>query len=155
MEVNVRRFKEIDLVQIKAISLELHPKWFDRNALVNIPIDLQLNNCLVAETDHKIVGFITFSSQNGEININWLGISPSEHRKGIGSKLLEEAEAHGKRFGASKIIVETVVEQNPPDGSYDETIKFYYSQDFKIRNKQPQEKASGFTYSKGILDKTI
>jgi len=151
----IRKFKKSDLNHIKNISKLLYPKWFDNNALKHIPIDSQVNNCFVAEVANKILGFITFSSQDGEARINWFGISPNEHRKGIGSKLLEKVETFVKKIGINKIIVETVVEQNPSDGSYDKTIKFYYNNGFRIRKKYPQERFKEFTYSKGIIEKVI
>lgn len=151
----IRKFKRSDLSQIKNVSELLHPKWFDNNALRHIPIDSQVNNCFVAEVENKILGFITFSSQDGEARINWFGVNPDEHRKRIGSKLLAKVETFVKKIGINKIIVETVVEQNPSDGSYDKTIKFYDKNGFKIRKKYSQEKFNEFTYSKGILEKVI
>ena len=84
----IRPFEKFDLSQINNIAQLLHPKWFDNNAIRNISIDSQINNCFVAEQDNKIVGFITFSAQNGEAWINWLGVSINYHRQGIGGKLL-------------------------------------------------------------------
>lgn len=151
----IRRFKKSDLNQINNITQLLHPKWFDNNAIRNIPIDSQINNCFVAEQDNKIVGFITFSAKDGEVRINWLGVLLNYHRQGTGSKLLQAMINFIKKLGVKMVIVETVVEQNPQDGSYDETLKFYYKQDFKIRKKYHQEQFNEFTYSKGLLEKGI
>jgi len=153
--VLIRPFEKFDLSQINNIAQLLHPKWFDNNAIRNISIDSQINNCFVAEQDNKIVGFITFSAQNGEAWINWLGVSINYHRQGIGGKLLSAMIDFIKKPGVKIVIVETVVEQNPLDGSYDKTLKFYYQQGFKIRKKYHQKRFNEFTYSKGLLEKAI
>lgn len=151
----IRKFRKSDLEQIIHIAKLLHPKWFDSNALEQIPRDSQIHNCLVCEIENKIVGFIVFSYNDEVVKINWLGVNPIEHRIGIGSTLLSEMEKSIKDKGIHKIVVETVIEQTPPDGSYDKTIKFYFKNGFKIRKKYFQKKSGVFTYSKGILEKTI
>lgn len=151
----IRRFKITDLESIKKIAISLHPKWFDKNALINIPIDTLINKTLIAVNENKLVGFAVFSSQEGETKINWLGINPKFHRKGIGKQLLEKIIKHVEKIGTKRIIVETVVEQNPKDLSYDETLKFYLAQGFKLRKKYPKEHFQNYTFSKGILEKNI
>lgn len=151
----VREFVDPDIESIDKIAKSLHPKWFTADALQNISIDAQIDKCYVAESDNDIVGFIIFSSLDGEARINWLGVNPEFHGKGTGSMLLESVITFVKKIGSKKIIVETVIEQEPKDGSYDETMKFYMKQGFTIRKKYPIEHYEGFTFSKGILEKNI
>ncbi|MBI4004664.1 GNAT family N-acetyltransferase [Candidatus Roizmanbacteria bacterium] len=151
----IRELLSSDIESINKIAKSLHPKWFTSDALKNISIDVQIDKCYVAESNNNIVGFIIFSSQDGEVRINWLGVNPDFHREGTGSKLLERVINFVKEIGSKKIIVETVVEQIPKDGSYDETMKFYMKQGFMIFKKYPEEHFKEFTFTKGLLEKQI
>ncbi|MBP9758849.1 GNAT family N-acetyltransferase [Candidatus Dojkabacteria bacterium] len=153
--MQIRRFKTEDLSQINDIVLAMNPKWFTDKALKNIPIDSQVNNCLVAEQDNQILGFITYCSQNGEALINWLAVDLNHHREGIGEALITSVINNVKKYNISVLTVETIVEQEPPDGSYDETIKFYYNQGFKLRKEYDPEESDGFVFSKGVLEKRL
>ena len=62
----IRWFKPNDLIGIKKIIKELHPQWFYKKALKNIPRDVKQHQCIVAENRGKIIGFITFYSQKSE-----------------------------------------------------------------------------------------
>ena len=73
--MKIRKLKVEDLKSIKKIIKELHPRWFDKKALRNIPIDVQLQKCFVAEEKNKAIGFITIYSKDGEAELGWMGVS--------------------------------------------------------------------------------
>lgn len=151
----IRQFKNEDIVQINKIVLTMYPKWFTKEALRNIIIDTQINNCFIAEKDNEVVGFITYYSHNGKALINWLAVDFNYQRQGVGENLIKSVIDEIKKFMVTTLLVETIVEQDPPDGSYDETIKFYYKQGFRLKEKYSQETSDGFTFSKGILELDI
>lgn len=132
--MKVRAFRTSDLDGIRKIVLELHPKWFDNVAIVNIPIDVKFQKTYVADIEGSVVGFICLRSQDGKPYIGWMGVSPSLHGQGIGKNLVIRAEEEVIKAGADTLRVETVVEQNPSDESYDNTVKFYKTCGFKVES---------------------
>ncbi|PJE61530.1 hypothetical protein COU87_03995 [Candidatus Roizmanbacteria bacterium CG10_big_fil_rev_8_21_14_0_10_39_12] len=153
--MKVRPYESNDLTQIKTIILSLHPQWFDKNALNNIPIDVVLGKTFVVAENVAVQGFIVISSLEGVVWINWLGVDPKRHGQGIGTKLLTHAEDELKKIGVSELRVDTVVEQSPADGTYDKTIQFYLKNNFVIFEKKEQQKHKEFIYKRGILKKDL
>jgi len=153
--MTIRPFKPQDVSAIKTIINNLHPKWFDEFALKNIPIDAVLGKTFIAEENSEIFGFLILSSLEGQVWINWMGVDPSHHGQNIGSQLLLQAENLLKKLGVKELRVDTVVEQEPPDGSYDQTVKFYLKNGFSILKKHEQQTFEQFVYCRGILNKDI
>lgn len=153
--MNIRSFDSEDISKIKLLIAKLHPGWFDKNALKNIPIDIQLGKSFVAEENSVINGFIVISSLEGVVWINWMGVDPRFHRKNIGSQLLEYVENILRKLGVKALNIDTVVEQTPLDGTYDQTIQFYLKKGFKIVEKKEQQKHNEFIYRRGILRKNL
>lgn len=153
--MEIKEFKLEDLNGIIKLINKLHPKWFDRNALVNIPIDIIFQKCFIVKDNEKIIGFISISSQDGKPFIGWLGVDPSFHRQGVGKLLLEQAENELRKAKAKNLRVKTVVEQNPLDESYDNTVKFYKACGFELEKKFKIQKYENYTYRMGILKKNL
>ena len=114
-----------------------------------------MGKCFIAENDDKILGFISIYSQDAKAQISWIAVAQEFHNEGIGTALLNETEKVLKNLGVKTLRVKTVVKQNPPDGSYDLTMRFYKSRGFKIDKKYPQKKHKHYTYNMGILKKII
>ena len=140
----IRPYRADDLAPLEQIVHKLHPKWFDANALINIPIDIQLGNSFVAEDSNEVKGFIVISSLEGVVWINWLAVDPQYHGKSIGTELLKHVEEKLKQLGVHELRVDTVVEQSPPDGTYDKTIQFYLKHGFRLIEKKEQKKYKDF-----------
>jgi ribosomal protein S18 acetylase RimI-like enzyme len=153
--MEVREFYSGDLEGIKKIFQDLHPKWFDDQAMINIPIDVKLQKTYVADNDKTIVGFICLRSQDGKPYIGWMGVSPSLHNRGIGKKLLNQAEKELLEAGANTLRVETVVEQNPNDESYNNTVKFYEACGFKVESMSEPKQFEKFVYRMGTMLKEL
>ena len=153
--ITIREHKKSDIPQIKEISDSLHPKWFTKEALDNILLDIQLNKTFILQSDGVTSGFISLYSQDGIAHVSWLGILLSEQNKGLGTKLLKFAEDYLKNIGIEVLKVKTVVEQIPPDQTYDLTIKFYSKNGYKIEKKFPEKTYEGFKFKIGIFSKNL
>ena len=44
-------FRISDLGGIRKIVLDLHPKWFDKEAIINIPIDIMFQKTFVVNNE--------------------------------------------------------------------------------------------------------
>ena len=65
---------------------------------------------LVADDEGTAVGWICFGPTPctlGTFDIYWLGVSPSSHRKGLGTMLVQRAEECLRKMGARMIVVDT------------------------------------------------
>lgn len=105
--------------------------WFDKDALSRaIPADLNFHRTLVAEIDDEVVGFVTYTSHEGNVFIGWLGVDQKLHRNGIGTKLIETLEKELAKNGIAKLEVETLSEtiNHPP---YIPTRAFYEKMGFE------------------------
>jgi len=153
--MEIRNFHPHDLSEIKRIVGSLHPKWFDDQAVINIPIDVPFQKTFVAIDNNQVVGFICIRSQDGMPYLGWVGVKVNLHNKGIGRALMQRAEDEILKAGAYSLRVETVVEQNPKDGSYDQTIKFYETCGFKVETKSELKQFEKFAYRMGTMLKVL
>ena len=151
----IRPLQPDDLPHIKNIALALHPKWFDTNAMIHIPIDAQLGKSFVAEDQNTICGFIILSSLEGVVWINWMGVDPEYQGQLIGTNLLTYIENVLTKLGVKELRINTVVEQVPKDGTYDRTVQFYLKNGFAIVKKEEQQTFHEFVFRRGILLKRL
>ncbi|MGA2666481.1 MAG: GNAT family N-acetyltransferase [Patescibacteria group bacterium] len=122
--IKIRKLGQRDRPEIIKIAKNLHD-WFDNYALTfEIPNDLNFHQGYVAECDGKIVGFLTYSSFEGEVFISWLGVLPDYQRKGIGQALVHELEEILITLDINKLKVETLSEKIKYE-PYVRTRKFY------------------------------
>ncbi len=153
--MNIREYQNSDGKIIQAIIQKLHPKWFDANAVRNIPIDINFNKTFVAEFDQVVKGFLVCSSKESKLTIDWLGVDLDMHNKGLGKALVDHLISYAKPLGVKIIEVETVVEQTPADGSYDLTIGFYQHIGFVVSSQSKLRELDGFHYRMGVFRKEI
>ncbi len=125
----VREATPSDRPAILAIAEDL-PEWFDEHARqVAIPTDIVHQHVSVALEGPLVVGFISLYVSDGRLNIGWIGVLKSHHRKGIGHQLLRTAEERARAMGVAEIAVSTLgdaVEYAP----YDQTRSFYRKNGF-------------------------
>lgn len=63
-----------------------------------------------AYINNKIVGYVLgYEKQKGVFHLSLLGVLPLYRKKGIGKKLLKEAEAKAKDLGYKKLAINTFV----------------------------------------------
>jgi ribosomal protein S18 acetylase RimI-like enzyme len=151
----VRKLKISDLASIKRIAKALHPEWFTKEALQNIPRDIQFARCFVIEKNGTIVGFISVHSHDGNPMIGWLGVDPQSRREGIGKLLLEKVESELKKFGYKDLRVETVGECTPIYEPYAETLKFYESMGFEMEKRGRLKNDMGYKWRYSTLKKEL
>ena len=129
--ITTRPLERQDHAAVLAVAQTL-PEWFDEDARERaIPADLRHQDGFVALADEALVGFITLFVAEGRLNIGWLGVSPERQRRGIGTRLLNDAEALAERKGLTEIATYTLgdsVEYEP----YEATRRFYFSRGFTV-----------------------
>ena len=80
----------------------LYKKWIDGS------INNKSSAVLIYSLKSRIAGFITLSDKGSEtVNIGLIAVSPENQGKGIGSKLLRNAEIYSKVRGFSLMTVST------------------------------------------------
>src|SRR4030042_4658567 len=130
--MKIRKYNKKDFKQTMNITRNLHPKWLDRFAIdVSIPLDLKIHEGFVAEEKNRILGFITYSSKEGAVELTWMGIDPKFHSKGIGRKLLNALVKELKKFNVKELIVETVADSVKYE-PYESTRLFYKKMGFRL-----------------------
>lgn len=154
--MKIRKSTEKDFQRMMNIAKKLHPKWFDNFAINrSIPLDLKIHKGFVIEEEGKILGFITYASNEGEVKISWMGILPDYQKKGIGTKLLKTLEKELKKMGIKELRVETLadsVKYRP----YDSTRDFYRETGFKLEKvKKMKSKGTGKKFDMAVLLKKL
>ena len=140
--IKIRKATEKDHKAIIEIASDLLG-WFDHDAITRaIPNDLHFHKIIVAETNNSIVGFLTYSSHEGNVFISWLGVSKSLHHNGIGTKLIKYLEKKLFAMDIKKIKVETLsetIDYKP----YEKTRAFYEKLGFTKGETRPLTSAEG------------
>jgi ribosomal-protein-alanine N-acetyltransferase len=70
-------------------------------------------DCIVAEVDETIAGFILTEENPPLAHIITLDIAQTQRRGGLGSQLLSESETNLKLRGVRHILLETAVDNEP------------------------------------------
>jgi len=73
-------------------------------------LSLPAADCLVAEENKHIVGFILAESNPPLAHIITLDVAASHRRQGLGTTLLEEMEKHFRFHGVRSVLLETAVD---------------------------------------------
>lgn len=142
--MKIRKSTEKDFKEMIRIAKKLHPKWFDKFAVnKSMPLDLKIHKGFVAEEKNKILGFITYTSNEGEVKISWIGVNPEFQKRWIGTELLKKLEKELKRIGIKELRVETVAETENYK-PYEITRAFYKKLNFKVeRVRKVKSKDTG------------
>jgi GNAT superfamily N-acetyltransferase len=151
----IRPFRKTDLLSIKKLIHDLHPEWFTEDALKNIPRDIQLARCLVAEAGGRIVGFVSFHSEDGMPMLSWLATDRSRRGTGVGRLLVDAAVDELQALGYRDVRVRTVGECEPIYPPYAETLSFYKSMDFEIEKKGRLRQDLGYRWRYATLRKRL
>jgi ribosomal protein S18 acetylase RimI-like enzyme len=89
---------EADLLEGKRITLdELSEVIKDKN-----------NTILKYTENNQIIGSVLLSNKGNKLYLGMLSISPEQQNKGLGKKLLQEAEIHAKSLGLTKIVMTVI-----------------------------------------------
>jgi len=72
-------------------------------------VNLATADCLVAEDEKKIVGFLLAETNPPLAHIITLDVAESHRQQGVGSALLREIEEHFACHGIQSVLLETAV----------------------------------------------
>jgi len=113
------------------IAKALHPKWFNELGLKQIAKDLQTEQGLIALDEDRVVGFLTYCTDETRktAELSWIGVRPDLHMRGIGRALVGALEETLTEQGFTSLEVSTVaptIDYEP----YARTRSFYYSVGF-------------------------
>lgn len=141
-EIQIRYGNNDDREAVLQIAGKL-TKWFDADAISRaIPTDLNFHKIIVATQDSQIVGFLSFSSEEGHVFISWLGVSEEVQGRGIGTKLLKFLEEELLKLNINKLQAETLSEKIDYE-PYVKTRAFYEKMGFKKAESRKIKSADG------------
>src|SRR3989344_3857903 len=109
------------------------PQWFTKGRLRQIKYATKKQHGLVAIENNHVVGFIFYRKWRRTSYLTWMGVTSSEKRKGIGSKLLAATEVELRKNKVDEIRVSTLsraVKYKP----YEETRIFYEKRGFILHH---------------------
>ena len=132
---------DLDHSSVLALVAAL-PEWFDEHARTKaIPVDLSYQQGFVAESDEKIVGFITLYVAEGRLNIGWIAVDRDYQRRGIGGRLLAQAEQVARDMAIQELATCTLgdgVDYQP----YESTRAFYLKHGFEVYQRNRTDNPS-------------
>ena len=125
----IRNATEKDFYESLKIAKSLD-KWFNNLSLKSMSVDFKLNHLAVAIDKKKVAGFLCYSSWEGSMNINWIGVKKEYQKKGIGNSLIDWLGEKAKEYGMKYLRVETLSNMHS-NKYYEKTRQFYYKKGFK------------------------
>ena len=138
-----------------AVAKKLHPKWFHESHIKSMPVDLRCQLGFVAVEESRIVGFVSYSSEDGIPRITRLAVDPGLHRQGIGRRLVAATEHDVKKAGASVLQVDAMGWTRPIARQHTGTMKFYEALGFKVVKKHPVNVEGGDRWRIYTLEKRL
>ena len=111
MAITVRGYEAHDFAKLFKLDQACFPpgisysKWS-----LQYFLSLPAADCLVAEEDKQIVGFILAEANPPLAHIITLDVAPGQRRKRLGTTLLNEMEKHFRYHEVRSVLLETAVE---------------------------------------------
>lgn len=127
-----------DIQESLSIAKELKD-WFNSDAIKNMELDFRFNHLIVAKENNIVLGFLCYSSKEGSLHINWIGVKKDKQGLGIGTELLKYIEQEGKKNGFKCIEVETLTDEEDYI-PYKKTRSFYNKMGFKKVYELPERR---------------
>ncbi|MBI1749661.1 MAG: GNAT family N-acetyltransferase [Acidobacteria bacterium] len=135
MDAGIRPYKPEDFEALYRLDQQCYApgiaysrrtlKWY---------LDLEGADCLLAERDDAIAGFIVTARDGNLGHIITLDVAEAQRRRGIGTALLAEAEARMMESGVRRMSLETATDNLPAVAFWqrhgyrtDAVLKNYYS----------------------------
>lgn len=108
------------------------PEWFDETARTrSVPVDVRSQIGFVAVREQRVVGFVTLYVAEGRMHIGWLAVDKPYQRQGIGSLLLNAAEAKSRELRIDELATYTLGESVAYQ-PYELTRRFYRKHGFRV-----------------------
>jgi [ribosomal protein S18]-alanine N-acetyltransferase len=120
----------IDLASFPPSELGTDPESVRTKQLTE-ELDRSWGRVRAARVDGVLVGYVLFWHVTDEIHLLNVAVAPSERRKGIGRRLVEEVLAYAKDSAARKVLLE-VRESNAPAIALYERLGFVR---FNVRSR--------------------
>lgn len=134
MTLTVNTLTQDDFDEVLYVARKL-PEWFTESGIEEISIDLNFQHGLVVKSENKMIGFITYYTDQGKAHIGWLAVSPNYQGKGLGLILFNKLKEQLSGFKIKQIFVSTLgdsVDYHP----YEKTRSFYRKigfQDYEVK----------------------
>jgi len=124
--ITIRSFCAADEAQVIQLWREcnLVVPWNDPKRDIELKMRFQPELFLVGEIDGRIVGTAMAGYDGHRGWVNYLGVAPSQQRRGIGRRLMQEAEIALKKVGCPKLNLHV-------RNSNTSVLKFYESLGYK------------------------
>jgi len=104
--MKIRKANEKDFYESLKIAKSLN-HWFSSYSVSNsMPIDFKVNNLVAAIDKNEVIGFLCYSTWEGEMKINWIGVKKDCQSKGVGSYLIKWLENKAKTLNSDYLLVE-------------------------------------------------
>jgi ribosomal protein S18 acetylase RimI-like enzyme len=84
------------------------PEWFTERGLEQLRIDIAHQAGYIATREDRVLGFVTYYVAEGVAHIGWLGVAKSEHRGGVGRRLIDHLCARLHDAGLPAVHVDTL-----------------------------------------------
>lgn len=154
--MKIKESTKRDFKGMMKIAKKLHPGWFDRFAINrSIPLDLKIHKGFVAEEKGEILGFITYTSSEGETKISWMAVEPKHQKKGIGAKLLKRLEKELKVMKIKELRVDSL-DESENYKPYEKTRAFYKKMGFKVEKvKKTKSRGTGEEFNLATFIKKL
>jgi ribosomal-protein-alanine N-acetyltransferase len=111
MSITVRPYEAQDFAKLHKLDQSCFPpgiaysKWS-----LQYFLGLPAADCLVAEENSQIAGFILAEANPPLAHIITLDVAPGQRRKGLGATLLNEMEKHFRYHEVRSVLLETAVD---------------------------------------------
>ncbi|MGZ3794587.1 MAG: GNAT family N-acetyltransferase [Bdellovibrio sp.] len=129
MKNNIQIMTEMDKLLVLNIARSL-PEFFTQKGIEFISSDFHSQKGFVFRTNDKLVGFVTYFSNQGIAEIGWMGVKPEFQGRQIGTQLLNHLKNELIKNNCSSVIVKTL-DENVDYKPYEQTRAFYLKNCFK------------------------
>lgn len=129
MEITIRRAEEKDIDQLVDIENRCFAAPWSRDAVRSDVVDNRIAIYLVAEEDHKVVGYCGMWAIVGEGHITNVAVLPEYRKWGVGSTLMEAIIDISQRMNLSGMTLEV----RPSNVA---AINLYHKYDFREEGRR-------------------
>jgi ribosomal protein S18 acetylase RimI-like enzyme len=120
MGIQIRYYQDADFPQYEQLlkDIGIYDEILDKREIIQKKIQYDPESILVAEARGRLIGTVYILYDPWRSLIYHLGVHPDYRRKGLGNKLMDEAEGKLKARGINRAIL-FVVEDN------EQVVEFY------------------------------
>ncbi|MBL7554899.1 MAG: GNAT family N-acetyltransferase [Bdellovibrionaceae bacterium] len=126
---NIQEMTEKDITSVIAVAKKL-PQFFTSKGIEFMSADFHSQKGFVYRDDDKVLGFITYFSNQGIAEIGWMGVLPEFQKNKIGTGLLNHLKEELKNNNCSALVVKTL-DESVDYKPYEKTRAFYLKNNFK------------------------